>query len=410
LKTVVDVHAAKLCCSCGICEGICGQNAIRIHINKNGFFQPVIDLSSCNSCGLCLKYCPGAKYSKNNIENYSLSYGYSTNRDTRKNASSGGLLTQLLVYLIETNQIDCALTASNRGNLSNPKFVISKSIEEVNQNKASKYCPISYADVVNTIKNNEERFAVVGLPCQIQALKEYYLNNENKFKGQIVYYFALFCNHVPSFLATDYILNNLNITNIVDLKYRSSGWPGYWKVETESRIHFLPYRKTSAVGFMKYFKQRRCAICNNPFGRDADASFGDAYFLSEKENGDGNTVCLIRNEQINQILSEMEENNEIFLVRGTPKHIYLPSFQPLNSRIDSVPSKCATLNLFNQKIPLNTRETNARHTIAHHIRNSIFFIQIGLGKYRILWRALFLLNGGKKFEANCCIIAKNERE
>lgn len=47
-----------LCCSCGICAGICPRNCIEMIICK-GIAKPNINNEQCINCGLCLDICPG---------------------------------------------------------------------------------------------------------------------------------------------------------------------------------------------------------------------------------------------------------------------------------------------------------------------------------------------------------------
>ena len=63
----IDKTDKHLCCSCGICEGICNKDAITMTKNEFGFFVPEVDQEKCNNCGLCYSVCPGDKIKDNYI-------------------------------------------------------------------------------------------------------------------------------------------------------------------------------------------------------------------------------------------------------------------------------------------------------------------------------------------------------
>ena len=66
LKNVANTDK-HLCCSCGICEGVCNQGAITMKENVEGFYVPEIDMNKCNNCGLCYAVCPGDKINDKQI-------------------------------------------------------------------------------------------------------------------------------------------------------------------------------------------------------------------------------------------------------------------------------------------------------------------------------------------------------
>ena len=69
----------------------------------------VIDKNKCKNCGLCFKYCLGNEYMDGIYRKEDHLYGYSTDIELRKNYSSGGLATSLILYMIEKSIIDYAV-------------------------------------------------------------------------------------------------------------------------------------------------------------------------------------------------------------------------------------------------------------------------------------------------------------
>ena len=124
MNSVIKVYQNNLCCICGICEGICPNNALKLIIDKYGFYIPVIDKNKCKNCGLCLKYCPGNEYMDEIHRKEAHLYGYSTDIELRKRSSSGGLVTSLILYIIKRSIIDYTVVTKNRRNLKEPEVVL----------------------------------------------------------------------------------------------------------------------------------------------------------------------------------------------------------------------------------------------------------------------------------------------
>jgi len=116
-----EVVAHSLCVRCGTCAGICPTNAIIF--DEKDF--PNIDLDTCTNCGLCIQVCPG--YDVNFPELYSRLFddtsglqtltgnfddvfcAYATEESIRRNGAGGGVVTQLLAYLLEKKEVGSAV-------------------------------------------------------------------------------------------------------------------------------------------------------------------------------------------------------------------------------------------------------------------------------------------------------------
>ena len=54
---VLDKSAKRECTSCQLCSTMCARDAIKIEMNDDGFYRPVVDTDKCTDCGLCTKVC-----------------------------------------------------------------------------------------------------------------------------------------------------------------------------------------------------------------------------------------------------------------------------------------------------------------------------------------------------------------
>jgi len=335
VKNISIVYSKGLCCSCTVCSNYCHKDAITFQIDKLGFYKPVVDIEKCVNCGQCVKYCPGI----NDLKHYepmseTTWYGYSLDEEVRINAASGGLTTELLCYMLEKKIVDYVTVVTNRTKDALPRQILTNNPKVIRECRTSKYCPISWNNILQEISNCGGTVALVGLACQINSVKHYY---EGKKNCNVKYYISLICAHTPSLRATDY-LASVSGKNYKEVSYRGGGWPGYMSFKSDKSVFKFPYRRTWPAGFGTYFKNNRCELCNDPFSRNADVVMGDSYPLQAKDTI-GTTLAIVRNNKINQILESMNNNHIISLARGPVPEVCKHYNADLYDREDQFPVK-----------------------------------------------------------------------
>ena len=376
---VEKVFDDGLCCSCGVCIGICSANAITYSTSKNGYLKPIIDYNKCCSCGQCKKYCPGDEFKttldvSSGVDKYQYVVGYSKNNEIRKDAASGGLTTELLKYLLTSKTVDKVSVIPSVKNIEQVHPILTDDIDVVCAAKSSKYCPVPIGEILSKMKP-EMRYAIVCVPCQAQAIREY--ANSKKIKIIIV---TLFCNHCSSYNATKYMVYGLNMKQDALVLYRGDGWPGYIKIEDESAIVKMPLRDVYLKSFGKFFYTFRCRICNDPFGVMGDISMADAFVNDKRENGDGKTFAIVRNNAIMMHLNEMFKNGQIELEKFDDIARYKTSFksQFLRTKNTVINMQIRTVLCGKRKIlPLKFEEviSNAEENYHYKFKNILRYIR-----------------------------------
>jgi coenzyme F420 hydrogenase subunit beta len=275
---IEQVYKNKLCTGCGTCLSVCPNNAIKIvKDEKKGVYKPKVDKNKCNKCGLCLKVCPGWQTKINNNligNNLKIFSGKSRDSNLSKISSSGGSITQVLLYLIKKGEIDGALVTIMDGLV--PKPIIAKNEKDIISAIGSKYCPVPLnVELRNILESKVEKIAFVGLPCHVQGL-----NNLIKIKpelGKKIYItLGIFCSRTPTFIATENLLKKLNLKtkDIKSINYRCK----YDMVITLKNGHerIIPYRNYWNSDF-KYLISPRCIMCHDRLNDFSDLSFGDDW-------------------------------------------------------------------------------------------------------------------------------------
>ena len=321
---------SSLCCGCGTCAAICPKDAIKLVINwRKGIYVPLIDNDKCSQCGLCLKVCPGKEVNFSAISkavfpaepsDYRLGYyrgaylAYSTDHLIRYNSSSGGLITSLLLYMLEKGLVDGALVSivDNTKPLV-PQPHIACTAEEIIDASKSKYCPIPVNAMLKDIIESsiDKRFVVVGLPCHLHGLRKWEMLDRS-LEERILLRIGLFCEACPTFLATDFFIRNhdMDPVDVIRFEYRGRGWPGSVLAETSGgRQAEEPYQDVWSI-WKHGFLSPRCALCIDKANEMSDIAVADPWCLVQDETI-GSSLAIVRTQQAEDILEKMGRDNRL---------------------------------------------------------------------------------------------------
>ena len=236
----------NLCLGCGLCEDVCPASTIHVGIVK-GEYHPIIDETKClgDKCSKCFKICPGLGVSIDNISEqvhrdtdtekdkyigrYTQLYsGHCTDEEIRYHSASGGMITGLLVWLLDKGIIQGAVVTrfSEKDHLT-PEPFIARTKEELISARSSKYCPVSMLGIRKQVLESAGKYVIVGLPCHIHGFRKIE-EIDKKFKEHVFAYWGLYCSSGRTFHLTDYVLQQRKIDkrNIRYFAYRDEGCLG----------------------------------------------------------------------------------------------------------------------------------------------------------------------------------------
>lgn len=405
MKNINDTTSAGLCTGCGTCAGICPNSAIKMVVNSNGVYSPQIFNGKCVQCGICIDACPGHSFDFKGLSmgtfctmtgnpligNYLNCYlGNSTNNDIRYHSTSGGLITQLLIFALENRIINGVLvTKMDETNPLRPRPFIARTVKEVIEASKSKYCPVPLNIMIREIlrAKDDEKIAIVGLPCHIQGIRKAENINE-QLKKKVILHFGLFCNHTPQFLATDFLLEQIGINkrDVKKLDYRGKGWPGGMSIilKDDSKI-FIPYFSPLywGVAFNLFFFPQRCTLCSDKLCELADLSFGDAWLPEIAHDNLGTSIVITRSKGSEDLLHNVLDSELIELKKVDADAAFRS--QSIRSIKKRVKARRSLFTLFGEKVPSNNQELPDPNPFDYSIVIIFHFLNYVLSR-RTLWK------------------------
>ena len=311
LENVLD---SNMCAGCGLCVSAPGE----MKIDEKGFSRPINQIFD----EISLKSCPGIGVVQNNFENYDLSWGpilscetgYAYSDEIRKMGSSGGVITALLYMCLREKIVDAVIQTgvSSSNPLANETKIISTK-DELITNAGSRYAPSSPLSVVRSLIGNSKKYAFVGKPCDVAALRAA-ARVDNGLREQFPIMLSFMCAGVPSEHAANEIINKFELQNqkTIEFRYRGDGWPGLTKAVTAGgKTKTMTYNESWGT-FLNKHLQPRCKVCADGTGEMADVVCADAWHESKDgypsfEEAEGRSLILARTKKGQELISKAKK-------------------------------------------------------------------------------------------------------
>lgn len=222
----IQIDDKSKCCGCTACKNICPQNAIEMKEDEEGFLYPNVNKDKCVNCGLCKKVCPILNKVPEKKVNQKAYVVNNKDENVRSQSTSGGAFTAIAEYVIDNNGVVFGAAFDKDFNVEHT-YVTAK--DDLKKFRGSKYVQSDLKNAFHEVKeflNKEKMVCFSGTPCQIEGLKKFLGKDyENLITVDMV------CHAVPSpkfwKIYLNYQKNKLNISNILDIKFRDKSNYGY---------------------------------------------------------------------------------------------------------------------------------------------------------------------------------------
>jgi coenzyme F420 hydrogenase subunit beta len=299
-----------LCTGCGLCAAVAPVGAITIQLNASGYLRPVVHQPLSGETEQQIKAaCPALviKHAPQATPQHplwgplqSVRTAYSSDAEIRRQGSSGGVISALADYLISSGKVDfvAQVATSTHDPLAN-ELQISRSREDVLRAAGSRYAPSAPLQSLRALLDSGQRFAFVGKPCDVAALRQYARINP-QVDRQVPYMLSFMCAGVPSIKGTHEVIRKLSSSpeKVVSFRYRGDGWPGMTRaVQADGQVFEMDYNSSWGTILNKHL-QFRCKICPDGTGEFADVVCADAWYgkdgYPDFTERDGRSLLLAR--------------------------------------------------------------------------------------------------------------------
>jgi coenzyme F420 hydrogenase subunit beta len=290
MRGIEQVVQAGLCTGCGACTSadIAGSGA-RMELQASGFLRPrfAAPLSAAQQQA-ALAVCPGVRLELQAEAPLHPEWGplagvhtgWSLDPEVRYRGSSGGVLSALLIHLLESGQAQFVVHVGMvEGEPLSSRQRLSRTRAEVLAGAGSRYAPAAGAADLDALFARGERFAFVGKPCEVAALRAYVAARPQR-REQLVFVGSFFCAGTPSQHGTQAVLQALGTEahEVVHFQYRGNGWPGYATARRQDGSERRMDYNRSWGELLGPTLQLRCKLCPDGTGEFADIACADAWY------------------------------------------------------------------------------------------------------------------------------------
>ena len=336
-QSLQEIVENGLCLGCGLCESVAGKQRVEmVWVDPPGRLRPHIHepldqdtedaiLRSCPGVFLDqpvepIRHGPNVKLDASFGPWIQVWKGHAGEPEVHHLGSSGGALTALGIYLVESGKVDFIYHVSADENRPlRSRSHVSVTREDVLAGAGSRYGPSSPLDRFVEQLDKGRRFAVIGKPCDISGV-----NNMRKLDPRVdelvAYTLAFSCGTFADLQCSRWMLERVGFPggqqgeeNLSEFRYRGYGCPGpTHAVDKEGKVYDEAYLDFW-YGSHGWTHQFRCKICADPTGEATDISVADAWpggGPTEEEWG-GYNVFISRTERGDALMREAIDNGAV---------------------------------------------------------------------------------------------------
>jgi coenzyme F420 hydrogenase subunit beta len=299
-ELVDKVISQGICVKCGACVNLCPY--------FDYFDGSIVVTDDCHAdTWRCLQLCPRADYDDTSLDTgrraqadrseigpfKELFIARAKDEEIRGKAQYGGFVSSLLVYALEEGFIRSAIL-TDKGHEISPSGVMAKGRTDILNCAGSRYTAAAGLATFNqAIKDDEKKVAVVGLPCQMEALARMRLMDPDgeERDSRVSLKIGLFCTWALDYRKLETYLRNMGIGMPIK-KYDIPPPPAQiFQIQTEQGWQEFP------LDDIRPFIQEGCALCQDMTAEWTDISVGTV------EGMEGWNTVVVRSERGSQLLN-----------------------------------------------------------------------------------------------------------
>ncbi|MEI7935608.1 MAG: Coenzyme F420 hydrogenase/dehydrogenase, beta subunit C-terminal domain [Verrucomicrobiota bacterium] len=354
LRLLETVVRGGYCIGCGACAAV-ARSPLHIITDDLGRYQAALKAKATATTMSCnvLSVCPFSDEGPNEDEigerlfgrhcsrSHSIGYylatyaGYVADQELRRNSSSGGIVTSVLTELFERGLVDGVIHVRKTGQsaASGPLFAmtVSRSRSDIIHGAKSRYYPVELSQVLREVKCTPGRYALVGLPCFVKAVR-LMCQVDDELAQRIRFCIGIFCGH----LKTSHYANMLGWQygilpgDLTDIEFRrkiAGTPPNKYRLKLAGAVDSgalcdgVEDQYSDSVWPGGFFKYPACDYCDDIAGETADMSCGDAWLSQYLQDCNGTSIMIIRSQELHGIVREAQFAGRLLLKGVSPADV-----------------------------------------------------------------------------------------
>lgn len=286
--------------------------------------------------------------------------GYSTNSDIRWKASSGGVGTSIIKYLLSTDLFGTTVTYKFNKDTCQYKPAIIYSFEDYN-NSGSIYQDIPLVSFIrNNINDIKSGIILTCMPCQVKPIKR--MLEQRQIRHFII---ELCCSGQTTIEGTWFYYKLLKIDkeDIIHMQYRGNGWPSGIKITMKDGSSITKKNYTYPWTLMhksQLFRPKRCFYCTKKTTHESDISLADPWLKKFIDNDEiGNSIVIANTTLGKETVNKLLERKLVEL-KEIDKSTYI------KSQLGTIESKAKSLDhrRFNKIVSVMSKDNSIYKKIA----------------------------------------------
>ena len=274
--------------------------------------------------------------------------GFVNDNEYRLTSSSGGLVSWMLETLLSNKLVDAVIHVKQTENKTALfEYTISNTIEEIREGKKSRYYPVEMSKVLDKIRGDSKRYAVVGLPCFIKGLR--LLKLKDKQYSNILFCIGINCGQLKSKYFSNLFAaqSKVSSSSLQGIDFRVK-LPDTNASEYAVGLEYLNNKKLEALttkpakylfgtdwgmGMLKY---KACDVCDDVFNETADIVFGDAWVKPYRDDWKGTNLIISRNAELSTFLTIAIKKREITLFELSESDVIFTQLPSIRHRRETL--------------------------------------------------------------------------
>jgi coenzyme F420 hydrogenase subunit beta len=291
LEAIVE---GGLCIGCGLCRSVAGADRIQIVLTPEGRERPVARAAlDVPTLELINAICPGTRVEGSAAAAATpraaqdvvwgaaqvLAIGYAGDPAVRHRGSTGGVLTALGQFLLESRRAKFILhVAASATEPMRTERRLSFDAASVLEGAGSRYGPAAALVDFTALLDRGEPFAMIAKPCDVAAVRNL-ARLDPRVDRYLRYALTFVCGGASDLTKSEEVASGLGIPNeqLSLFRYRGNGCPGPARLETkDGRAFELSYQQMWEDE-ATWRIQPRCKICPDAIGQSADLAASDVW-------------------------------------------------------------------------------------------------------------------------------------